>query len=116
MQYGGIGTADDLFRVIAIEPLSAFIPEQDVTFQVAANDGELGGKLQHVFDEVERLFGGGYHPSVKEVRFQGKFVTRYGTRGQSDSLREAQQKTYRKGASAQENTSGKRYQNGIDEL
>src|SRR5256885_11479967 len=79
MQYGGIGTADDLFGVVAIEPLSAFIPEQDVAFQVAANNGELRRNLQHIFDEIEGLFGGGYHLSVKEMRFHGKFKTLYGT-------------------------------------
>src|SRR5581483_5440263 len=79
MQYGGIVTADDLFGVVAIEPLSAFIPEQDIAFQVVANNGELGGKLQDVFEQIEGLLGGGYHLSVKEVRFHGKFKTLYGT-------------------------------------
>ena len=52
-----IGFADDFFRLIAVKPPRALIPEQDFSFEILADDRIFGGRLKDVGDEGHRFRG-----------------------------------------------------------
>ena len=56
VQDGRVQLADDFFRLVAVQPAGALVPEEDLTVEVFANDGVFRGRFQNVADEVQRKF------------------------------------------------------------
>ncbi len=66
VQQGGVGLADDLLRLVSVEAARALVPELDVSLEVCADDRGLGGRLEHVSDEVGGGIGVGQQSGVDQ--------------------------------------------------
>jgi hypothetical protein len=51
VQHGGVGLADNLLCAVTVEPAGAFVPRQDRSVEVFANDGILGRGFEEVVKE-----------------------------------------------------------------
>jgi hypothetical protein len=70
-----VGPADNLFRLVAVDPPRTLVPEQDLAVQALADDRVLGGRLQDATEEFERLL------SVAHRRLQGLEINGLGQVG-----------------------------------
>src|SRR5258708_6253009 len=66
MQDGRVFPADHLLRLIAVKTARAFVPQQDFSVEILADDGILGGGLEDIADEVERLLRGAHDCAVEK--------------------------------------------------
>jgi hypothetical protein len=44
----------------------SLVPEQNLSIEILADDGILGGGFENVSDEFERLLGAAYHGAIKK--------------------------------------------------
>lgn len=52
--------AVDFLGIVAVQPAGAFVPGNDLSFQVAADNGVFGGCLQDIPQEVIHQYGIAY--------------------------------------------------------
>ena len=71
MQDGRVGFANDLLRLVAVQPPRALVPQEDLAVEVFADQRILGGRFEDVGGEVHGLLDSANDCAVKEFSCHG---------------------------------------------